>query len=153
MTEKEIDNLLWSELKYFKKEEFNYPDEFINNGGFVLLQKLDEFREFVGKPIIIHSDFRPGDKGQHGKARAVDIHIKGMHIVDQFLCAERSGFFKGIGVYPEWNSPGLHLDIRKGSSARWGCWAKTGDKENIYVPLDMPFFRTIFEKENKNVQG
>ena len=141
-------NLLWSTIKHFKPEEFNYPDEFINNGGFVLLQKLDEFREFVGKPIIIHSDFRPGDKGQHGKARAVDIHVKGMHVIDQFLCAEKSGLFTGIGIYPNWNNPGLHLDIRilKEGEAyhRWGCW-----QTPIYVPLDMPFFKRIFEMENK----
>ena len=141
-------DLLWRTIKHFKPEEFNYPDEFINNGGFVLLQKLDEFREFVGKPIIIHSDFRPGDKGQHGKARAVDIHIKGMHVIDQFLCAEKSGLFTGIGIYPNWNNPGLHLDIRilkEGEAYHsWGCW-----QTPIYVPLDMPFFKRIFEMGNK----
>lgn len=143
-------DILWQDIKYFKKEEFNHPDEFINNGGYVLLQKLDEFREFVGKPIIIHSDFRPGDKGQHGKARAVDIHIKGMHVIDQFLCAEKFGKFTGIGVYPNWNNPGLHLDIRHLDEGepfhRWGCWTSP-----IYVPLDMPFFRKILENKDENI--
>lgn len=138
-----IKNFVWYEdIKYFKKEEFNHPDMVSYN----LLHRLDQFREFVGKPIIIHSDFRSGDKGQHGKGLAVDIHIKDMHVIDQFLCAEKSGLFTGIGVYPNWFNPGLHLDIRSGNNARWGCWTAP-----IYVPLDMPFFRRIIEKEIENV--
>ena len=143
---------LWESLKYFKPSEFRYPDEMIKR--FYFLQRLDEFREFVGKPIIIHSDYRPNDRGQHGLGRAVDIHIVGMNIIDQFLCAEKSGLFSGIGVYPCWNNPGLHLDVRNlGENeypARWGCWTPTGDsKKNIYVPLDSAFFKRIVMEDER----
>lgn len=45
-----------------------------------------------------------------------DIHIESM--------------FTGIGIYGEWNNPGLHLDMRPGNSARWVCIGKK------YVELD-----------------
>lgn len=125
-------------LKYFKPSEFQYPEKMDDE----LLIYLDMLREEVDKPIIIHSDYRPGDKGQHGLGLAVDIHIKDMNVIDQFLCAERTGLFKGIGVYPRWNNPGLHLDIRKGKNARWGCWTT-----NYYVPFDMPFIKRILNEE------
>lgn len=128
----------WTKIKHFKKSEFNFPEELSEK----LIENLDKFRDFVDKPIIVHSDYRPNDRGQHGLGLAVDIHIKNMHVIDQFLCAEKSGLFVGIGVYPNWNSPGLHLDIRQGKPARWGCWTT-----NHYVPLDMPFIKKILEAQ------
>lgn len=125
-------------LKYFKPSEFKYPEKMSDE----LLIYLDKLREVVDNPIIIHSDYRPNDKGQHGLGLAVDIHIKNMHVIDQFLCAEKTGLFKGIGVYPTWNNPGLHLDIRNDKNARWGCWTT-----NCYVPLDMPFIKRILNEE------
>lgn len=130
----------WEKIRYFKPSEFNYPYKMSEE----LIIALDALREYVDKPIIIHSDYRPGDSGQHGKGLAVDIHIKNMHVIDQFLCAERMGLFKGIGVYPRWNNPGLHLDVREGKSARWGCW-----QSPIYVPLDMPFFKKAIMNEEE----
>ena len=82
-----------------------------------LLCKLLKLRTLVNKRIFIHSGFRQNDPGMHGKKKAFDIHIEGLSIKDQYLAAEEIGF-GGIGVYPHWNRPGLHIDVRK-KHLRW----------------------------------
>lgn len=138
-----MSNLRWCEIKHFKPSEFNEP----NKMDYYLINRLDQFREMCGKPIIIHSSYRENDTGYHGTGEAVDIHVKGMNVFDAYLLAEKSGFFNGIGVYPNWNNPGLHLDIRQ-KPARWGCWTPTDPKQkNIYVTLDSQFWkRYVMEK-------
>lgn len=128
-----MNNLRWCDIKYFKPSEFNEP----NKMDYYLINRLDQFREMIGKPIIIHSSYREGDPGYHGTGEAADIHVKDMNVFDAFLLAEKSGLFNGIGVYPNWNNPGLHLDIRP-KPARWGCWSRT--TPNIYVTLDSQFW-------------
>lgn len=138
-----MNNLRWCDIKHFKPSEFNEP----NKMDFYLINRLDQFREMCGKPIIIHSSYRENDSGYHGSGEAVDIHVKDMNVFDAFLLAEKSGLFNGIGVYPNWNNPGLHLDIRQ-KPARWGCWTPTDPKKkNIYVQLDSEFWRRyVMEK-------
>ena len=137
-----MDTEFWGTIKYFKPKEFSYPD----NVSRELIRALDRYRVLVGKPIIIHSDYRPKDDGsQHALGLAVDFHVKGMSVIDQYLLAEKSNLFTGIGVYPDWNNPGLHCDIRvvKGNDfpARWGRW---GEKD--YVALNEDFFRKVLAK-------
>ena len=76
----------------------------------------------------------------------MDLHIKGMNLIDQFLAASRFDAFNGIGVYLCWNSPGLHLDTRKkidklGYDARWGCL-----EPGKYVQLDRFFFEKVIKE-------
>ena len=130
------DSEFWKNIKFFKPSEFKYPDKVSRE----LITKLDTYRAMVGKPIIIHSDYRPGDKKQHGKGLAIDFHVKGMKVLDQYFYAERSGLFVGIGLYPYWNSPGLHVDIREEGTARWGC-----DQKGGYVALTSDFVRDFIK--------
>lgn len=139
MTAIPMNNLRWCEIKHFKPHEFNEP----NKMDYYLINRLDQFREAIEKPIIIHSSYRENDSGYHGSGEAVDIHIVGLNVLDQYLLAEKSGLFNGIGVYSCWNNPGLHLDIRP-NPARWGCWTPTGDSaKNIYVSLDSAFIKRL----------
>lgn len=133
-------NLDWCDVSYFRPSEFKFPNE-INR---FLVFRLDEFRKLIKKPIIIHSDLRPGDKGTHGSGDAVDVHVEGIGLLDAYLLAEKSGLFNGIGVYPNWHNPGLHLDMRYGAPARWGCWSNK--EPNIYVPLDSAFIKAMIEQ-------
>lgn len=130
------DSEFWKTIKFFKPSEFKYPDKVSKE----LITKLDTYRAMVGKPIIIHSDYRPGDKKQHGKGLAIDFHVKGMKVLDQFFYAERSGLFVGIGIYPYWNNPGLHVDIREEGTARWGC-----DQKGDYVALTSDFVKDFIK--------
>lgn len=128
--------ILWETVKYFEPSEFNEPDKLVP----LLVYALDTLREFAGRPIIVNSSYREGDDGTHGRGEAADIVITGHNVLDQFLLAERTRLFAGIGVYPYWNRPGLHLDVRRlkphQHGARWGRNA-AGD----YVPLNAKFLR------------
>lgn len=101
-----------------------------------LIGKLQTMREIAKKPIVIHC----GTQGEHAphsyhySGLAVDLHIKNMSILDQFLLADKM-LFGGIGVY-QW---GLHVDIRQGpTGARW-CWW------DGYKQLNEHYLRLIME--------
>lgn len=128
----------WKAIKWFKPSEFNYPDKLEPE----LLDALDIFRTMVNRRIFNHSDYRPGDSGQHGLGKAVDIHIEGLHVIDQYFLAEKSGLFTGIGVYPYWNNPGIHLDIRTLSAGQAGSrWLRNA--AGIYVGLNWQNIRIL----------
>ena len=107
-----------------------------------LIYALVALRKYVAKPIIIHCGWEHRGSGWHPAGVAVDLHIPEMHVMDQFFAAERFDAFNGIGVYPFWNSPGLHLDVRPvgklGEDSRWGC---TENKK--YVPLNWDFIKLL----------
>ena len=128
---------IWKRLKYFNPKESWGDPERINPRLLIL---LDALREYIKVPIIIHC----GTQGKHSansyhyKGMAVDCHAKGINLFDFYLAAERF-YFTGIGVYPEWNNPGLHLDIRP---CDVGCpQARWGRVDGEYVPLNSEFFK------------
>jgi hypothetical protein len=112
-----------------------------------IMRPLDAFADWLaarGHRFVIHCAYEARETGYHPHGVAVDGHIPGMSVVDQYLAAERFDDFNGIGVYPDWNNPGLHIDARPkafklGGDARWGC-IKMGDRRH-YVALDADFFR------------
>lgn len=102
------------DLRYFVASEFDYPDLMDDT----TLIQLDKMRETLPDMIMtINSDYRPGSKGWHGRGKAVDCVIRyratrqPVPIVRQFLIAVRF-LWGGIGFYPFWPGPGLHLDTR-----------------------------------------
>ena len=128
----------WTKVNNFKKSE-NWGDADKMNP--LLIYSLDALRELAGRPIIINSGYRPNDPGStHKNGDAADIVITGLSVIDQFLLAEKTRLFSGIGVYPFWNRPGLHLDVRplraNQHAPRWGRNAA-----GVYVALDAKFFR------------
>ena len=124
----------WTKLKYFKKNEFSEPDKMQES----ILLLLDNFRDFIQSPLIITSDFRTDDKGQHGGGFAVDViaYKWNKNLIDLYLAAERFNF-QGIGIYPYWRhgnkrTGGLHLDNGgRTEPARWLCMVK-----NEYIALN-----------------
>lgn len=66
----------------------------------------------------INSDYRAGTSGLHPMGRAIDIVFFDMTpgdvpVDEQFRFA-RQYPWGGIGVYPYWHAPGLHVDSRQG---------------------------------------
>ena len=109
----------WEKIKHFTVNE-NWGD--INKVNPYLVIALDALREAVNKPIVLHYAYATkghSENSMHYIGKAADIHIVGMSLIDQYLAAEKLGLFNGIGVYLDWNNPGLHLDIRQ-KPARWG---------------------------------
>lgn len=129
----------WEKIKCFNLQE-NWGDPYRVHKE--LIFKLDAMREFCKKPIIIHCAFKTtghSKQGYHPLGMAVDWHIEGMSLLDQFILASR--FFTGIGVYPFWNNPGIHGDIRPitkitDPEARW--WRT---KSGQYLPLSEKAFK------------
>lgn len=128
----------WSKVRHFERSEFSHPDKLDP----LLIYNLDALRVAAGKPIIINNDYRAGDPGQHGLGRAADIVIVGLSVVDQFLIAEKTRLFAGIGIYPHWNRPGIHVDIRTLQPHEPGArWAR--DIAGNYVALTWAFMRGL----------
>jgi uncharacterized protein YcbK (DUF882 family) len=91
----------------------------------LLLKKLVEFREMIGKPIYITSGYRCSEYNQkvggikssyHLLGLAADIKIEGVSALDLLEIAEMIDF-PGIGLYEKKNF--LHLDVRPTRLARW----------------------------------
>jgi uncharacterized protein YcbK (DUF882 family) len=131
----------WTKVKYFNAEEKWGDADKMNP---LLVYSLDALRKIAGRPIIINSGYRPNDPGStHRNGDAADIVITGLSVIDQFLLAEKTRLFSGIGVYPFWNRPGLHLDVRplraNQHGPRWGRNAA-----GVYVALDSKFLIECF---------
>lgn len=131
----------YKKLKYFSIDE-NWGDPLQMEQE--LLFKLDALRALVGRPIVIHCGYAKDghtENSQHYLGRAVDVHIVGMDLLSQFLAAERFDF-TGIGLYPFWSNPGLHLDVRtlgkNVPSARWYFW-----NDNQYHSIDKRLLKHI----------
>ncbi len=86
-----------------------------------LLEALNKFRKLVNKPVIIHCAYRcpawnadPQVGGvvnsYHTLALAADLHVEGMGLQVMAALAKKSGF-RGVGLYPNWNPPGIHVDL------------------------------------------
>lgn len=104
-------------LKCFSPNEFKHPDKM----DCAVLTQLDHMRCKEGEHrniiITINSDFRPGDPKFHGQGLALDIVIwdaitkDPLPLLEQFFIASRYGW-RGIGLYPFWKRPGIHIDLR-----------------------------------------
>lgn len=114
----------WAKSKFFKESEaWGNPAMMARE----LIEALNEFREYVGRAVVVHC----GTQGAHiqdsfhYRGEAVDLHVVGMNVADQFLAASRFSAFRGIGIYPHWNNPGLHLDVRTlGYNVPRARWAR-----------------------------
>ena len=110
------------------------------------LLALDEARHLVGRPFHIHSAFREGAVAPSGRlsnhalGRAADLHIEGLGVVDQFLAIERLGLSFEIGLYLDWNQPGLHLALQVEPSR--DRWIRFGSS---YQPLESKGLRRILQ--------
>jgi hypothetical protein len=99
-----------------------------NVNGF-LLWALFLLRIETGWPIVIHNAVEytgHSENSQHYKKNAADWHFvtdtpyhQQIDRVVDILTKKQMAPFMGIGIYPDWNSPGFHTDAR-GFTARWG---------------------------------
>lgn len=117
--------MIWNRLKYFNKDE-NWGDPWRMNGLILLL--IDVIREEMEARFVVSfgnmGKHIPGS--QHHPGNALDGYfISNMSFYSQILKLEN--ILKGLqvenrvglGLYPAWNTPGFHIDVR-GFKARWG---------------------------------
>ena len=65
----------------------------------------------------INSSYRAEDEGKHGEGIAIDLVFfkddpGDLPVMEQWAMALRFNW-GGIGFYPYWNTPGLHVDMRE----------------------------------------
>ena len=124
---------VWNDIApYFKPQ--NTSDQWGDPAKMdpLTLYSLFSLRRALGLAIHVHC----GTQGKHVKGSfhysglAVDVHIgHNIPVVDQYLMVEKYNLFSGIGVYPDWNRPGLHLDVG-GGIRRPARWIK---KDGVYL--------------------
>jgi uncharacterized protein YcbK (DUF882 family) len=126
---------IWDRLRHFSPQE-NWGDPEKMNGA--LLWLLDEVREHFGCPVVIHCGYDEAGhavNSQHYLGNAVDFHFvtempfsQQYQELENFLFGLQLHNHVGLGVYPQWNRPGFHLDVR-GIQARWGAWYNDLNKQ------------------------
>lgn len=110
----------WDDLKHFSKEEFACHHCGENLIELEFVQKLDDIRERLGKPMVITSGYRcpehnnnissTGLNGPHTTGRAADIHAPPEIARDLLRFAVKE--FPGIGINlkGEHSSRFIHVD-------------------------------------------
>lgn len=137
----------WTKIKHFKPSEFNYPDK-MESDIIYLLDFLREHVGYPFVLHSDWRPLKPGAKKQsrHCFGEAVDGDFRGIpyrlaaneivNIVENYTVDmvrmmhpefmpgvdgdKIIGDLIGLGIYPHWNRPGIHLDTR-GYMARWGA--------------------------------
>lgn len=125
--------------KYFGKHDFNHPDK-VNNLSLLTLYRMRRMEGDRRNIIItVNEDYAEtghSDKSYHknsGICRAFDIVIRdektreALPILDQFVIALRYDW-TGVGFYPHWETPGLHVDTRP--YTRRSLWWK--NRHDVY---------------------
>lgn len=119
----------WERIRYFKPHEWGQWRSVSTE----LIEAVDDLRAMIGAPCTIHVAYATqghSDGSWHYKGLAVDLHFRGVSLLDQVLAAERLGLFGGIGAYPHWANRGLHLDLGP-KGRRW-----LRNSHGIYVALN-----------------
>lgn len=138
----------WTTIKHFAREEWRHDPDRISPD---LVMLMDQMRDAAGVPIWIHvawdGEGHVADSGHYTTSRelavAVDFHFEAWPLLQQWLFAERFPW-NGIGLYPHWQQPGLHVDLRRigrehaDLGRRW--WR---DRDGTYKALDEDFIRWL----------
>ena len=132
-------------IKHFKPNEFDYP-HLMDVDTLLQLESMRTKEE--GIIITINSDYRENNKGYHGWGKALDIVIRDalakepLPVVEQFLIAIRYVGWTGIGLYLDWNTPGIHVDTRpKTRFDRRAFWYR---KDGVYGKIN-EIFEPLFD--------
>lgn len=131
--------MIWDILKHFKVSEPWGKPEAMNG---ILLLVMDAVAEKSGVPVVIHCGHETTghvSKSYHASGRACDFHLatempflKQVELMEKILQDLHVFSDVGLGIYPDWNHPGFHLDTR-GTMARWGALYVKQNGKNVQV--------------------
>lgn len=146
-----MDSEAWAGVEasgHFRRDEFR-DDPFKLDRA--LIQKLRNARIEAGKPFHIHCAWAAGaghaPNSRHYMGEACDLNIVGMSLVEQVKLAYKHGF-TGIGAYPGWHEPGIHVDVRHTHPAFWIEPAdKKGTGEYVYFASVDDMITTLGQME------
>ena len=124
--------MIWDELQFFQKSEFDCKCGCGNNDmNPVFLKKLDDMRSRFDFPFIVTSGYRcpeynnrisqTGRHGPHTTGRAVDLHLFGHKAFLIIQQGSLGGWFSGLGLKQKgaYESRFIHLDDLEASDDRF----------------------------------
>ena len=131
------------------KEKWGDPMKVVKE----LVMRLQTMRSMCAKPVILHTVYATSghlEHSQHYLGRAADLHIKGLPLSIQLYYAIRAGFH-GIGVYPYWEHPGLHCDVRRLEDGYPNHMWLRNDK-GLYHSVDVSTYMKIIRGDYDNIK-
>lgn len=129
----------WNDLKHFRPDEKTpwgtpaFPEPERMKLAQMLL--MDRLRGNIGLPIYIHCGYEERKSGQHPKGGACDCSCPDLGNPWLFWREAIKLPFEGIGVYENWNNPGIHLDVGRFTSpmsAKLFWWTEVVDGKQVY---------------------
>lgn len=134
---------LFKHIEGFNAEE-NWGNPLKMNGFLIMLmmmvRKIYRERYDPDARFYIHCGYDlngHAPASEHYKGNADDFHIETslsfsqqVHAIKQILAELQVLELVGLGIYPEWNNPGFHLDVRM----KIGRWSQVG---GAYVSLEL----------------
>lgn len=146
-------DVIWKTIApEFKVEEFGEGWEKLESEILVLIYGLRRFLP-DGARILINCAYEDR-KGGHGKGRALDFRIVGMHgytacinVIEAYLRTKKLENLVAFGIYPEWGvelgdkeriglRPGFHLEAeeeRREQPRRWGARYKKNENGTLFL--------------------
>ena len=104
----------WGKVRHFNVGEFGPRAELVHP---TLVHIMDELRERSGWAIRINvawAEKGHSEKSYHYAGQAIDFAFLRGSSLEQYCFLREFREIGGIGFYPEWNTPGWHIDLRSG---------------------------------------
>lgn len=104
----------WGKVRHFNVGEFGPRAELVHP---TLVHIMDELRERSGWAIRINvawAEKGHSEKSYHYTGQAIDFAFLRGSSLEQYCFLREFREIGGIGFYPEWNTPGWHIDLRSG---------------------------------------
>jgi len=121
-----LKNFTYGEMfNFFMDKGFSIDQTYahIAKVKFSFMRKVQKFRTLIGRPVRFNSltDGTHAKKSMHYLGRAVDLRIGGKAAINWNKMVQHAltAGLTGIGYYPFWNTPGLHVDDRDGGVKLW----------------------------------
>jgi hypothetical protein len=122
----------WKLIEGFTGDENWGGSEKVNIFLIMLMEKVMmafRYRHDANAECIIHCGYEQSGHSacsQHYRGNATDFHIntklpyfEQIPAMIGIITDLGASNHVGLGIYPDWNNPGFHLDVR-GKIARWG---------------------------------
>lgn len=126
----------WKVTKHFCNDKIEWPEN--TNPDITLV--MDQLREEFKSPIRIHRCYDPSATLATSRHRmtycdAVDFDVEPTMqyktLLKAFILLTRHPKIRGIGIYPYWNRPGFHVDLRP--EVMKSYWLR--DRDGLYLPV------------------
>lgn len=128
----------WLNSIHFKDDKIEFADKTSPE----LVRVMDIVREASQCKVHIHRVYDPSAILSTSRHRmepcdAIDFHLEPITpsaphtLFHQFLFLTRLDGVKGIGIYPHWDNPGFHIDLRPSLLSVY--WIR--NKDGLYLPV------------------